>query len=71
MRPSLIPAEILGRQFQLGGDIILSVEGILVSHPKFNDRIAARLAAMRVGERLTIEVLRSGHRLELLYYRLR
>lgn len=71
LRPSLAPAQILGREFALGGDIILSIDEILVGEPGFRDAIADRLQTMRIGERLTIEVLRSGHRLELLYHKLR
>ncbi len=71
LRPSTFPVQILGREFALGGDIILSIDGILISDPNFTDAIANRLQTMRIGERLTIEVLRSGQRLELLYHRLR
>ncbi len=71
LRPSLIPAQILGRDFALGGDIILSVDGIQVSQPDFRVAIANRLQSLSIGERLTIDVLRSGQRVELRYHKLR
>ncbi len=71
LRPSLIPAQILGRDFALGGDIILSVDDIQVSQPDFRDAVASRLQSLSIGERLTIDVLRSGQRVELRYHKLR
>jgi len=71
LRPSSVPAEILGREIQLGGDIILAIDDIMINTPGYQDRVAERLAGLLVGERLTIEILRSGQRLELRYHRLR
>ncbi len=71
LRPSLIPAQILGRDFALGGDIILSVDDIQFSQPDYRAAIANRLQSLSIGERLTINVLRSGQRVELRYHRLR
>ncbi len=71
LRPSSVPVQMLGREFALGGDIILSIDSVPISDPDFSETTAARLQTMAVGEGLTIEILRSGQRLELTYYKLR
>jgi S1-C subfamily serine protease len=47
----------------LGGDVILEVQGVLVStDPGLRQRYRDALAGMKPGDRLTVEILRAGKR---------
>jgi len=67
LRPSTIPAVIAGRELFLGGDVILAVDGIALSEPDARSRIRGRLGALNGGERINIDILRSGRREQLVY----
>ena len=48
----------------LGGDIILSVDGISMD-PANSARLRERLSSLRTGAPFTVKLLRAGHVLEL------
>lgn len=53
-------SEILGQKFWLGGDIILSIQGISCDSPHNFDDIKSQLDNLMPGQPLLIEVLRRG-----------
>lgn len=66
LRPSTIPITILEQEMLVGGDIILSVQGIPVGGGLEGlPGIGRAMAALEPGERLTVTVLRAGRQLEL------
>jgi len=54
-----------GQQIVLGGDIILSVEGVPAESPASMMKIRDHLATLKTGEPLTATVLRAGRVIEL------
>ncbi|MCK5650718.1 MAG: trypsin-like peptidase domain-containing protein, partial [Gemmatimonadetes bacterium] len=67
LRPSTIPVQIAGEEVTIGGDIILSVQGIPVgAELEGTDAILEAVAALPSGATLTVEVLRGGRRVELM-----
>jgi S1-C subfamily serine protease len=66
LRPSTIPISILDREILIGGDIILSVQGIPVgAQLEGMEPIRRAMAALQAGETLTVTVLREGRQMEL------
>ena len=64
--PSTIPVAILDREILLGGDIILSVQGIPIGGELEGlERIGQVLQDLQPGETLTVTVLRGGNSVEL------
>ncbi len=67
LRPSTIPIQIAGEELNIGGDIILSVQGIPVgAELEGTEAILEAVAALPPGATLTVEVLRGGRRVELM-----
>ena len=64
LRGGEIEARILGRELLVGGDIVLSVQGVPVMEDSF-DEISEALTEVRPGDEVTVIVLRSGHLVEL------
>ena len=54
-----------GQQMVLGGDIILSVEGVPAESAASMAEIRDHLATMKTGEQLTATILRAGKVIEL------
>ena len=66
LRGGRLPALVAGEQLTLGGDIILSVEGVSLEAPNAYDTIRQRLIAARVeNSQIHLIVLRGGATLEL------
>ena len=66
LRPSTIPISILDREIVIGGDIILSVQGIPVgAQLEGLESILQAMAALQSGESLTVTVLREGRQVKL------
>ena len=64
IKAGTLVATIKGQQVLLGGDIVLSVQGIPVL-PESYDDISERLTEVRPGDEVTVVVLRSGNLVEL------
>jgi len=68
-RIGLVPgkrkASIGGETFLVGGDVILTVQGIDVSDPDASTKIRAAMNARTAGTKLEVVVLRGGVRVEL------
>src|SRR5262249_39113837 len=65
LRPGTIQATIAGQSLTVGGDIILEVEGIRIESQDSYARIQERLNRKKVGETITLKVLREGRVVEL------
>lgn len=59
------PAVVAGDTFLVGGDVILSVEGISIAEADSAPRIREKLATRKPGAPVSVVVLRGGRRLEL------
>lgn len=60
MQGGFFEAEILGQKLWLGGDIILSIQGIRCDSPHNFDSIKEQVENLTPGQPLLIEVLRQG-----------
>ena len=65
LRAGTIPATIDGKALVVGGDVILSVQGIQIESPESYTKIQDRLSTLGSGARVTITVLRDGRLVEL------
>ncbi len=70
LRGGNIPATIHDKPVLLGGDIILTVQGIPISTENIA-KIKKSVNLARLGDNITFTVLRSGETLELIAMRLR
>ena len=59
LRPSRIPASIVGQNMLIGGDIILEAAGVEIS-PDMMFEFRAKTDEMEQGERILLKVLRGG-----------
>ena len=64
LKEGKIPVKILGRPLVIGGDIILSVDGIDID-PRQPDNIRDHLASLEKGQEYSIRILRNGFKLDL------
>lgn len=60
MKPGVIQAEILGQKLWLGGDIILSIQGLSCNAPHDLGNIKKQIESLKVGDKVLIDVLRKG-----------
>ena len=65
LKPGVIQAEILGQKMWLGGDIILSIQGLSCNAPHDLGTIKKQIENLKVGDQMIIEVLRRGKVLTL------
>ena len=65
LKPGVIQAEILGQKMWLGGDIILSIQGLSCNAPHDLGNIKKQIENLKVGDQMVIEVLRRGKVLTL------
>ncbi|MCC1483169.1 S1C family serine protease [Winogradskyella immobilis] len=65
LRPGVIQAEILGQKIWLGGDIILSIQGLSCNAPHDLGNIKKQIENLKAGDQVLIEVLRKGKVLTL------
>jgi serine protease Do len=63
--PGVFQAEILGQNIWLGGDIILSIQGLSCNAPHDLGNIKKQIESLKVGDQVLIEVLRKGKVLTL------
>ncbi len=60
LKPGIIQSEILGQKIWLGGDIILSMQGISCNAPHDLGSIKKQIESLKAGDQVLIEVLRKG-----------
>ena len=60
LEPGVIQAEILGQKIWLGGDIVLSIQGISCNAPHDLGSIKKQIESLKAGDQVLIEVLRKG-----------
>ena len=60
LKPGVFQAEILGQNMWLGGDIILSIQGLSCNSPHDLGTIKKQIENLKVGGQVLIEVLRKG-----------
>ena len=60
IQPGIIQAEILGQKIWLGGDIILSLQGLSCNTPHDLSNIKKKIENLKPGDQVVIEVLRKG-----------
>ena len=60
LKPGIIQSEILGQKIWLGGDIILSIQGISCNAPHDLGSIKKQIESLKAGDQVLIEVLRKG-----------
>lgn len=65
LKPGVIQAEILGQKLWVGGDIILSIQGLSCNAPHDLGNIKTQIEALKAGDQVFIEVLRKGKILTL------
>ena len=65
LKPGVFQAEILGQKLWLGGDIILSIQGLSCNEPHDLGNIKKQIEGLKVGDQVLIEVLRKGKVLTL------
>lgn len=66
LRAGTMKATIDGRSITVGGDVILSVQGIPIDEPTAYEKIQERLSRLHPGAPITITVLREGRQVELI-----
>jgi S1-C subfamily serine protease len=60
LKPGIIQAEILGQKLWLGGDIILSIQGLSCNSPHDLGNIKKQIESLKVGDQVFIKILRKG-----------
>jgi len=65
LKSGIIQAEILGQKLWIGGDIILSIQGLSCNAPHDLGDIKKQIENLKVGDQVLIEVLRKGKVLTL------
>ncbi|MEP1488342.1 MAG: trypsin-like peptidase domain-containing protein [Algibacter sp.] len=65
LKPGVIQAEILNQKIWLGGDIILSMQGLSCNEPHDLGNIKKQIESLKIGDKVLIEVLRKGKVLTL------
>jgi len=60
LKPGVIQGEILGQKLWLGGDIILSIQGLSCNEPHDLGNVKKQIESLKVGDQVIIEVLRKG-----------
>ena len=61
LKPGVIQAEILGQKLWLGGDIILSIQGLSCNSPHDLGSIKKQIENLNEGDKVLIKVLRKGN----------
>ena len=65
LKPGVIQAEILGQNLWIGGDIILSIQGLSCNEPHDLGTVKKQIENLKAGDQVLIEVLRKGKVLTL------
>ena len=65
LKPGTLRATIGDEDLIVGGDVILSVQGISLGTPGNYDTIRRVMSESRPGDKVTVTVLRKGETLEL------
>jgi len=65
LRPGSLNATIAGQTLTLGGDVVLTVNGIVIGSPDDDRRIADAIRGLAGDDRLVLRVLRDGDVIEL------
>ena len=65
LKPGFLQSEILGQKLWLGGDIILSIQGMSCNTPHDLGTIKVQIENLQKGDNVLIEVLRKGERIIL------
>ena len=65
LKPGVIQGEILGQKLWLGGDIILSIQGLSCNEPHDLGNVKKQIESLKIGDQVLIEVLRKGKVLTL------
>ena len=65
LKPGLLQAEIFGQKLWIGGDIILSIQGLSCNAPHDLGTIKAQIETLKEGDKVLIEVLRKGNKVIL------
>jgi len=65
LKPGVIQAEILGEKLWLGGDIVLSIQGLSCNTPHDLGSIKKQIESLKIGDKVLIKVLRKGKVLTL------
>ena len=60
LKPGLIQGEIFGQKLWLGGDIILSIQGLSCNAPHDLGNIKKQIENLKEGNQVLIEILRKG-----------
>ena len=65
LKPGFLQSVILGQKLWLGGDIILSIQGMSCNTPHDLGTIKKQIDTLKKGDNVLIEVLRKGERMVL------
>lgn len=65
LKPGVVQAEILGQKLWIGGDIILSIQGLSCNEPHDLGNIKRQIENLKIGDQVLIKVLRKGKILTL------
>lgn len=65
LKPGVVQAEIMGQKLWVGGDIILSIQGLSCNEPHDLGTVKKQIENLKVGDNVVLEVLRKGKVLTL------
>jgi S1-C subfamily serine protease len=60
-----LKAQVGGQSFNLGGDVILAVNGVIIGTPQFSQRIDEKNRSLTGNDQFVLRVLREGNVIEL------
>jgi S1-C subfamily serine protease len=60
-----LKAQIAGQSFNLGGDVILAINGVIIGTPQFSQRIDQKNRSLTGDDYFVLRVLREGNVIEL------
>ena len=60
-----LKAQVGGQSFNLGGDVILAVNGVIIGTPQFSQRIDEKNRSLTGNDHFVLRVLREGNVIEL------
>ena len=65
LQAGTLKVQVAGQSFTLGGDVILSINGVIIGSPDFSNRVDEKNRSLTGDDHFVLRVLRDGNVIEL------